>query len=111
MRRRLIDGRRPAVLGFVAGLAAILEAGRLMRDKPLKPDRSFSPGKQPSLQPPFTSDQSVSSLSDLLSRTSERIQANLLLRLSIGGTPVALSHALHVIVHAIGKGYGNTFDS
>jgi hypothetical protein len=46
-----MDGMRPAILGFVVGLAAILEAGRLMRDKPLKPDRNFSPGKRPPLQP------------------------------------------------------------
>jgi ABC-type antimicrobial peptide transport system permease subunit len=42
MRKMLLDGMRPAVLGLVAGLAASLEAGQLMRDllyeiKPLDP--------------------------------------------------------------------------
>jgi predicted permease len=42
MRKMLLDGMRPAVLGLVVGLAASLEAGRLMRDllyeiKPLDP--------------------------------------------------------------------------
>jgi predicted permease len=42
MRKMLLDGMRPAVFGLVAGLAASLEAGRLMRDllyeiKPLDP--------------------------------------------------------------------------
>jgi predicted permease len=42
MRKMLLDGMRPAVFGLVVGLAASLEAGRLMRDllyeiKPLDP--------------------------------------------------------------------------
>jgi ABC-type antimicrobial peptide transport system permease subunit len=42
MRKMLLDGMRPAVFGLVAGLAASLEAGQLMRDllyeiKPLDP--------------------------------------------------------------------------
>jgi putative ABC transport system permease protein len=42
MRKMLLDGMRPAVLGLVLGLATSLEAGRLMRDllyeiKPLDP--------------------------------------------------------------------------
>jgi len=42
MRKMLMDGMRPAVLGLVVGLAASLEAGRLMRDllyeiRPLDP--------------------------------------------------------------------------
>jgi predicted permease len=42
MRKMLLDGMRPAVLGLLVGLAASLEAGRLMRDllyeiKPLDP--------------------------------------------------------------------------
>jgi predicted permease len=42
MRKMLMDGMRPAFLGLVVGLAASLEAGRLMRDllyeiKPLDP--------------------------------------------------------------------------
>jgi predicted permease len=42
MRKMLLDGMRPAVVGLVAGLAASLGAGRLMRDllyeiKPLDP--------------------------------------------------------------------------
>jgi ABC-type antimicrobial peptide transport system permease subunit len=42
MRKMLMDGMRPAVLGLVVGLAASLEAGRLMGDllyeiKPLDP--------------------------------------------------------------------------
>jgi len=42
MRKMLLDGMRPAALGLVLGLAASLEAGRLMRDllyeiKPLDP--------------------------------------------------------------------------
>jgi putative ABC transport system permease protein len=42
MRKMLLDGMRPAAFGLVAGLAASLEAGRLMRDllyeiKPLDP--------------------------------------------------------------------------
>jgi predicted permease len=42
MRKMLLDGIRPAVFGLVVGLAASLEAGRLMRDllyqmKPLDP--------------------------------------------------------------------------
>jgi predicted permease len=42
MRKMLLDGMRPAVLGLVVGLAASLEVGRLMRDllyeiKPLDP--------------------------------------------------------------------------
>jgi len=42
MRKMLMDGMRPTVLGLVVGLAASLEAGRLMRDllyeiKPLDP--------------------------------------------------------------------------
>jgi putative ABC transport system permease protein len=42
MRKMLTDGMWPAVLGLVAGLAASMEAGRLMRDllyeiKPLDP--------------------------------------------------------------------------
>ena len=60
---------------------------------------------------PFTSDQSFPSLSHQLSRASQRIEAILLLRLRIGRTPVARSHALQVIVHAIGKGCGNALDS
>ena len=32
MRKMLMDGMWPAVLGLAAGLAASLEAGRLMRD-------------------------------------------------------------------------------
>ncbi len=43
MRKMLIDGMAPAVLGLLVGLAASLEAGRLMRDllyeiKPLDPE-------------------------------------------------------------------------
>ncbi len=43
MRKMLLDGMRPAVFGLVVGLAASLEAGRLMRDllyeiKPLDPE-------------------------------------------------------------------------
>jgi ABC-type antimicrobial peptide transport system permease subunit len=42
MAKMLLDGMRPAVFGLVVGLAASLEAGRLMRDllyeiKPLDP--------------------------------------------------------------------------
>jgi ABC-type antimicrobial peptide transport system permease subunit len=42
MRKMLLDGMRPAVFGLVVGLAASLEAGRLMRDllyeiRPLDP--------------------------------------------------------------------------
>jgi putative ABC transport system permease protein len=42
MRKMLLDGMRPALFGLVAGLAASMEAGRLMRDllyeiKPLDP--------------------------------------------------------------------------
>jgi putative ABC transport system permease protein len=42
MRKMLLDGMRPALFGLVAGLAASLEAGQLMRDllyeiKPLDP--------------------------------------------------------------------------
>ncbi len=42
MRKMLLDGMRPAVFGLVVGLAASLEAARLMRDllyevKPLDP--------------------------------------------------------------------------
>jgi ABC-type antimicrobial peptide transport system permease subunit len=42
MQKMLLDGMRPAVFGLVAGLAASLEAGRLMRNllyeiKPLDP--------------------------------------------------------------------------
>jgi putative ABC transport system permease protein len=32
MRKMLLDGMRPAIFGLVAGLAASLEAGQLMRD-------------------------------------------------------------------------------
>ena len=43
MRKMLLDGMRPAAFGLVVGLAASLEAGRLMRDmlyeiKPLDPE-------------------------------------------------------------------------
>jgi hypothetical protein len=43
MRKMLLDGMRPAVFGLVVGLAASLEAGRLMRDllyeiKPFDPE-------------------------------------------------------------------------
>jgi ABC-type antimicrobial peptide transport system permease subunit len=42
MQKMLLDGMRPALFGLVAGLAASLEAGQLMRDllyeiKPLDP--------------------------------------------------------------------------
>jgi hypothetical protein len=42
MRKMLLDGMRPAIFGLVVGLAASLEAGRMMRDllyeiKPLDP--------------------------------------------------------------------------
>jgi predicted permease len=43
MRKMLLDGMRPAIFGLVVGLAASLEAGRLIRDllyeiKPLDPE-------------------------------------------------------------------------